>query len=100
MSTSPVLRTLVRQPRYESEAKELLGSAKRADDVIRGLEALVCRHPEWGMSVPGRPPSFASWVTHHRRQAFQVLYRYSDEKVYLLSVRSVPTSRTDYLADE
>jgi hypothetical protein len=86
-------RRIVRTPRFERELKALQGSAgARLDEALTGFEHVLARIPEMGMAVPGQPTA-RSRPFHTQEGSFLVIYTYDREKVVLLTLRRVPSSR-------
>lgn len=85
-------RKVIRTPRFRRELTHLLANVQRGDDALEGFEEVVSRIPEQGMAAPGMPDCCARPL-HTTAGSFLIVYSFSDEEVYLLSLRSVPEGR-------
>lgn len=83
-------RRIVRTPRFERELKAV--QSARIDEALAGFEHVLARIPEMGMAVPGQPTA-RSRPFHTPEGSFLVIYTYDREKVVLLTLRRVPSSR-------
>jgi hypothetical protein len=86
-------RQIVRTPRFERELKAV--QSARLDEALVGFEHVLARIPEMGMAVPGQPTA-RSRPFHTSDGSFLVIYTYDREKVVLLTLRRVPSSRFGY----
>ena len=83
-------RRIVRTPRFERELKAV--QSARIDEALAGFEHVLARIPEMGMAVPGQSTA-RSRPFHTPEGSFLVIYTYDREKVVLLTLRRVPSSR-------
>jgi hypothetical protein len=86
------LRTVVREPRFEAEARAIQPSVRRMDEALAYVEEQLAREPSSGIqsSVPG------IWVAPVRVPAeggivrASVFYTFEDDHVRLHSIRRAP----------
>ena len=85
-------RTIIEQPRFSEEMMAITsGDAKRADDVLRGLNGLLCSEPSVGTMVPGTS-FYTLAATRFCTPAMLFYYRFSDTHVWVESVREIDAS--------
>lgn len=83
-------RRIVRTPRFERELRAV--QSARIDEALTGFAHVLARIPEMGMAVPGQSTA-RSRPFHTPEGSFLVIYTYDREKVVLLTLRRVPSSR-------
>jgi len=81
-----VLRDICYTKRFEKELSEIEVDVKRSDEIMRGIEWAIVRHPEDG--EPLMNELYARPRTHvDDLEDMVVYYKYDDKKIYLMSIK-------------
>lgn len=83
----PKMRTVVRDPRFEAEMKQIERNVEKADEFLRGAETILSRKPEAGHHLGG---DSLIWFVPGHTVDLSIYYTFDDENVYLLSIRKIP----------
>lgn len=84
-------RRVILQPRFKAELEPILARVPRAEEAWSGFVYAVSRIPEMGMAVQGMP-EFYCRPFHPEGASFLVIYKFDDEKVVCVRLRTVPSS--------
>ncbi len=82
----PKMRTVVRDPRFEAEMKQIESHVEKADEFLRGAETILSRKPEAGHHLGG---DSLVWFLPGYTVGLSIYYTFDDEKVYWLSIRKI-----------
>ena len=74
------------EPLYQEQLNGLGIDPQRLDDVIRGLDISLARHPEIFPKAAGTPFSFARLVVYRNTPALRVYFTYDATEVRLICV--------------
>ena len=81
-------RNIIYEKQFEDELKALEPDSERADDLIRGIEWILQRHPRHGTPVSvSDPPLWFVPAADLFGLSYVIYYTYSDKKIYFLSIR-------------
>ena len=84
------LWTIVKEPRFELELRDLLGQgAKGADEFIEASEWILARRPNAGSLITTDDPMvyYLPIARVERVDPLILYYTFDDEKIYFLSIR-------------
>ena len=82
------LRTIIRDPQFEEELKQLIFHARRADEFVEAVEFLLARDPERGLQArPGSPVWTIPVQNVVDVTPVIIYYTFNEEKVILLSIQ-------------
>jgi hypothetical protein len=82
------MRCVIKQPLFEEQLQNIEADAKRADDLIIGIEFTLSRNPSVGVQLPGHSDV---WTISSVDNAVDlcpllVYYTFNSQKVFLLEI--------------
>lgn len=80
------MRSVYYEDRFDAELLALCSDFERADELIRGIEWVLCRDPRFGDSVSGDSDVWAIALPDVLSIPFVIYYTFSDSAVYMLSI--------------
>ena len=87
----PRMRTVICDPRFDAELRQIESDVQKADDFIEGAERILSRSPESGHCLG--PQAHVWFLSGHTVDA-AIFYTFDENNVYLLSIRKVPPIET------
>ena len=84
------MRTCVWEDRFSTELKRIEADAKRADDLICGIDWVLARDPKSGINIPNTQVWHIVSRDIPKSRHLVIFYTFSDEKVFFLSVTQSP----------
>jgi hypothetical protein len=87
------MRECVWDDGFEAQLRRIEPDPKLADDIMIGVEWVAAREPEWGYNIPNTELWHVVWQDVGTKRHFVILYAFTPEKVFFLSIIQSPEVR-------
>jgi hypothetical protein len=93
------MRSVVYEERFERELAAISADFERADDLLRGIEWVLSRNPEFGDRLSPDADIWAIAIPDVFSLPFVIYYTFSKTHVFMLSIHLELSARLDQQGD-